>query len=540
MKPIMTLLVITMVMVAAAGCRPGPEVGGALQLAVIGNPNLFNPLLSSDPSSREIEARIFEGLVGFNEKLERVGVLATHWEFSQDGRAWTFYLKEGVLWHDGYPFTAADVKFTFETAAFARDYPGPQQDRFSVLEGVEVLDDYRVRFLLKTPFAPFIHNLGLPIVPKHIFDPLAANLDSYPSVGEMFSHPANWLPVGTGPWRYGGWYGEQIILERNQHYHGQPAPYIETLIYNIHPNLDSAVTALTQGRLDYLAGIPDQTLAELEEGLAQDYNFFAHPDLSYDYLGFNFREDAFGGGENPLRDLLVRQAIAAAINRQDLVDQVLGGRGQVVHSPVPRSSWAQAEDDLLNLHSYNPARAQALLEQAGWTLDQEGYRTKNGQRLELTITLSGDSPRQEKLAQMLKDNLQAVGLDICLNKVGWKDFLHLYVYPGNYQLVLFGWSLGADPDAYSMFHSSQAAGGLNFGGYANENVDTLLVLGRSTLESQIRREVYFQLQAELSRDLPYVFLCSRNLTTVVRKDVYGIVSSPLGLIAQEFWYIKPK
>jgi peptide/nickel transport system substrate-binding protein len=336
--------------------------------------------------------------------------------------------------------------------------------------------------------------------------------------------------VGTGPWRFGGWNGEQIVLERNEQYHGGPAPYIETLVYNIYSTLESAVTALTQGKLDYLAGIPDLALAELEKTVAKNYNFVSHPDLSYDYLGFNFREDAFGRSSlNPLRDPLVRQAIAAAIHRQDLVDQVLGGRGQVVHSPVPRGSWALAEEAYIDLHSFNPARAQALLEQAGWTLDQEGYRAKNGQRLELTITLNGDSPRQVKLAQMIKNNLRSVGLDIGLIKVAWEDLLYFYVYPGNYHLVLFGWSLGADPDAYSIFHSSQAAGGLNFGAYANETVDALSVLGRNTLES---------LQAELSLDLPYTFLFSRDLTSVVRMDVRGIVSSPLGLIALESWYIK--
>ena len=544
-KSLVMLLAVVLVAVLLAGCSSkGPAIGGVLVQPMDGViPGVFNTMLTADAASAAIEGHIFEGLIRLNQHMEPVGLLASKWEISPDNLEWTFYLKEGVKWHDGMPFTAHDVQFTYETMAFNGEYPGPWADNFRLLENIEVLDDLTVKFILSQAFAPFMDNLDHGIMPRHIFDPQHAEGENMVSIADMFSHPANLEPVGTGPWLLAQGNGNHIDLVRNENYHGR-GPYIATKQYKFIQGADIIVSALEAGVIDMIPAVPDgyyeRLMTKLGPDGADSHEFYESQRLAYDYLGFNHWPEAFGEGkENPFTNLRVRQALAHGINRQQCIDTILNGRGTIMDSSIPPSSWAYAEERVM-VYEYDSLRAAQLLDEAGWLLDAEDsfrYKTLpdgSRQKFEFTITLDKSDTRRGAVAVFAQEQWRALGMDVTLDMVDRSVFLSNYVIPGNYEMIVMGWSLGrGDPDGYTFFHSTQ-----NDAAYNNSVVDSLLERGRTIPEIEARREIYANLQAQLSYDLPYIFLFTETVTTVINKKVQGVVVGPLGPCCQESWYIE--
>jgi peptide/nickel transport system substrate-binding protein len=524
-------------------------VGGELVQGIVGVPNLFQPILSSDAASGTIEALIFEGLVRYDESMERVGLLAREWEISPDQLRWTFHLKEGVKWHDGKPFTAYDVEFTFRTVAFDEDYPGPRRSSLSLLEDIQVMDEHTICFILKRPFGPFMNSLGIGIIPRHLFDPEHYEGEGEPTpIAEMYYNPYNWRPVGTGPWQLEEWVeGETITLVRNPHYHQRNLPFIAKLRFKLFDNVTEAVDALLAGEID-LQPIPASAVPAVKEALKESHNLFESMNLAYDYLGFNHREQAFGHDKiNPWTDLAVRQAVAMALDRQEMIDIIYNGRGTVMDSSIPPVSWAYAGDEAITRYQYDPAQAIHLLAQAGWVLRgdiESEYRWFNKgtpeeprwQMFEFDLALQKNSPVRKQIALLTQQYLHEVGIKVNLRILDWRELLNDVVIPGSYHMVLMGWNLPTDPDSFNIFHSDMVDS-LNDGAYSNPRVDQLLVLGRETVDIQARKAIYASLQAELSRDLPYVFLFTTWNMTAVHKRVRGVTVGAQGLLFPERWYI---
>jgi peptide/nickel transport system substrate-binding protein len=533
-------MVLALVAVLAVGCAPkGPAIGGVLYRSMIGNPNLFNPILSSDTASSAVEGHIFEGLVRYDENMQRVGQLAERWEISDNNLEWTFFLRQDVNWQDGEKFTAHDVVFTIGTTAFHPDYPGPRASMFNLVEDIVAVDDHTVKFILSAPFGPFMNNVGFSIIPRHIFDPEVATGANKVAIADMMSHPMNWDPMGTGPYKYGEWQeGEFITVVRNENYYNGNYPYIETVYWKFIEDLNTAVSALEAGEIDIFAGIPDDDLDRVKANLEGTHNFYSYQDLGYDYLGLNFRPEAFGEGRiNPWLDRNVRRAIAHALNRKEFVDTILHGRGVLMHSHVPPVSWAY-NDDATMKYEYNPEKAGQLLDQAGWKMESDGWRYKDGQKFTFQLTTNAGNNRRETIGILTQEDLKQVGIDVELNYIEWSHLLNNYVYPGTFEVIIIGWSLGADPDAYSIFHSSQSESGLNFGKYENPQIDEILIRGRETVDIEERKVIYAEMQKILSEELPYIFLFSRQLTAAAHMRVHDITPSALGLWWFERWYIE--
>lgn len=549
-RSIALLLILVLLGAPVTGCRlRGPAVGGELVQGIVGEPNLFQPILSSDAASGTIEALIFEGLVRYDESMERVGLLAREWEISPDQLRWTFHLKEGVKWHDGKPFTAYDVEFTFRTVAFDEDYPGPRRSSLSLLEDIQVVDEHTICFILKRPFGPFMNSLGIGIIPRHLFDPEHYEGEGKPTpIAEMYNNPYNWQPVGTGPWQLEEWVeGEAITLVRNPHYHQGSLPYIAKLKFILYDNVTEAVDALLAGEID-LQPIPASGVTAVKEALGRSHNFLESMNLAYDYLGFNHREQAFGHDNiNPWTDLAVRQAVAMALDRQEMIDIIYNGRGTVMDSSIPPVSWAYAGDEAITRYQYDLVQAKRLLAQAGWVFRDDiesEYRWFNKgtpeephwQMFEFDLALQKNSPVREQIALLAQQYLKEAGIKVNLKILDWRELLNDVVIPGSYHMVLMGWNLPADPDGFNIFHSEMVES-LNDGAYSNTRVDQLLVLGRETVDIQARKAIYATLQAELSRDLPYVFLFTTWNMTAVHKRVQGVTVGAQGLLYPERWHI---
>src|SRR5690554_3262107 len=516
MKPKLILLALCLLLVTVSACN-APPTGGTVNYALVGEPELLNPLLPSNDAALTVEDCIFQGLLSYDENLQLRGQLAQSWETSSDNLELTFYLRDDVIWHDGTPFTAGDVEFTFATLVADEKLAGD----FSLLEDIEVLDEHTIKFTVSEVQGSFLANFTQGIVPRHIFDPEIAQED-------LSDNAASWQPVGTGPFVFGAWVDNQYLtLERNEDYYGA-SPYLDGLCFKFYPDMTSALSALETGEVDFLEDVPPELAEELEP-LAETHSFHIYNDEGYQALIFNFRTDA------PWQDSQVRSAMAYALDRDKIVEEVLDGYGVVMDSPQPPTSWIHSED--VSHYGYDPALARLLLNRAGWLQDSDGWRYKDGERLTCQLTLREDSDFHITVAQQVLTFWQDVGIEVELNELDLPNLLGQHVYPGNFDLVLMGFSIGPDPDVYDFFHTTAVKKGMNPGKYSNDEVDRLLVKGRNTMDIETRRQTYSELQIILSEDLPYIFLFSKGFTAVVSNDVDGITMSPQGPVQPEKWYM---
>ncbi|HWI60860.1 MAG TPA: peptide-binding protein [Symbiobacteriaceae bacterium] len=502
-----------------------PKIQGRLTWSAVGEPVTLNPLLHTDVNSQWVTQRVFSGLVEINEKLEVAPDLATGWTTSPDGLQWTFKLRTNVKFHDGQPMTAEDVAYTFN-AIKDKGYTGPRSGDFAALEKVEVIDPATVKFTLKEPFAPFLSNLTYGILPKHVFG-------SKP-VAEMKDNPANRKPVGTGPYKLGEWVpGQYLTLVRNDAYYAE-GPYIPEMVQKFVQDGNVATAKLEAGEFD-IGAIPPTSVKRFQEKQSSVFNFFPYQGTGFEYLAFNLT--------NPgLKDKAVRQAIAYAVDRQTVVNDILEGQGIVLNAPVPPASWAYAEAPIK--YPFDKAKAVKTLEDAGYTKGADGVYAKGGQRLSFTIITNTGSSVRESECLFIQKALKDIGIEIKFNLVELATFQGKVMPTGAFDMVLNRANLNVDPDPYTYFHSSQgqknAKGtfvGFNISQYSNPEIDKLLEEGRRTVDQAKRKEIYAKYQQIIAEDIPWLVMFNYKSTYAIKKNVQGVVMSPVGPTKGRVWYM---
>ncbi|QNO15690.1 hypothetical protein HYG86_13335 [Alkalicella caledoniensis] len=537
-KTILMAISLVLIVGLAVGCSPpDTQVGGTFRWGVGSDPALMNPILYQDATSGEFIDRMFEGLIRYDENLERVPLLADSWDFADDFLSVTFYLKEGVLWHDGEPFTSEDVVFTFETMMHP-DYPGVRASMFSTLESIVALDEHTVQFNLKEEFGPVMNNLGFNIIPKHIYSVNPENGEPWP-IADLMDHPNNYdNVVGTGPFVWKEWKtGEYISFTRNENYHVEGVPYFEEFLMTIYGGLEAMMMALEVGNeLDY-GTIQADKVADMEkkgQNGDETYELITYDGLSYSYIGMNQKEGLFGeGNENFFQDLRVRQAIAHAAPIEDMIQNIYSGNAYRLHSSVPRSSWAYSEEGLTK-YDYDLEAAAALLDEAGWELSADGFRYKNGQKLSFELATNASNQMRVDVITIMQDELTKIGVEVRLEAMEWQAFLDHVTKEKDAHAFVLGWNLAVDPDAYSIFHSA-ATSNNNSIYYANEEADYWIMKGRNSLDIEVRKEAYAELAKILSHDLPYVFLFAPKSVDAIRTGIEGYTVGQTGLFFMENW-----
>jgi peptide/nickel transport system substrate-binding protein len=503
-----------------------PDSGGAYIEGIAGNPNLINPILcQANPVDKDLVQLIFNGLTRPNDKGEILPDLAERWDISADGMAYTFYLRQGVTWHDGAPFTAADVVFTVNMIK----HPGFQgvpflSDMWRTIV-VEQIDTYRVRLVLRAPFAPFLDYTTIGILPQHIL----GNVPPETLAAAKF----NAAPVGTGPYKLGEVSARRIALVANPDYYGA-RPYIERLEFVFYPDEHSVVAARERGEIAGLARILPEYLPAVrkDEGLT----LYSAPISGYTLVYLNLDKGIF-------QDRAVRQAMLWALDRQKLVDEVLGGQGIVIHSPILPNSWAYEP----NVPQYRQdlRKARQLLEDAGWLDgDGDGVRERGTQRLEFILATNEGDPTRVRLTQAISSQLAEVGIKAVPQVVGWEELVGQMLKLGRYDAILSGWQdLPPDPDPYPYWHSSQAGeDGLNYANYINETADLLLQEARSGNDKQQRIELYRHFQDLFARDVPSLLLYQPISNYAVDASIKNVQVSPQFESSDRFrtlaqWYV---
>jgi len=485
--------------------------------ASLGDASHLNPVLATDSASNEIVGLVFNGLVKYDKNLHIAGDLAESFETLRGGREIIFRLRPGLRWQDGLPVTSDDVRFTFEKLTdpsvrtpFSADY--------ARVDRLETPDPLTIRVFYKEPFAPALESWTRGIIPRHVY-----------GTGDFNGHPANRRPIGTGPYIFVEWKSdEKIILKANPDY-WEGKPHISRYIFRVIPDAAVQFLELRNESVDTVSLTPDQYKAY--DVFFRSYNKFRYPSFSYTYLGFNLNRPLF-------KDRRVREAIACALNKQEIIDGVLLGMGAPATGPFPPQSWAY--DPGVKDFAYDPERAKALLAEAGWTASKgDGVLYKDGRPFAFTVVTNQGNKLREMTAVILQSHLAAIGIKMNIRIIEWSSFLHNFIDPGNFDATILGWSTGIDPDQYVIWHSSQRGPGkYNFVGYANPEADRLLEEGRREFDPARRRDIYRRLHRILHDDLPYLFLYYPESLPVVHKRFVGVETAPIG-IGWNFntWYV---
>jgi peptide/nickel transport system substrate-binding protein len=494
--------------------------GDTIIMGTIGDASNLIPPLASDASSSTITGHVYNGLIRYDKNMRFEGDLAESWDISDDGREITFHLRKGVRWHDGEPFTSADVLFTYKLM-IDPETPTAYAERYKQVEEAMAPDAYTFKVRYAEPLAPALVSWAMGICPEHLLK------DEDISTSELARNP-----VGTGPFRFVKWDpGEQIVLERNEDYF-EGAPYIKRIVYRIVPDTTTMFLELQSGGLDYMGLTPLQYARQTESpAFKRRFNKYRYPAFAYTYLGYNLRKPMF-------QDRRVRQAISYAIDKQEIVDGVLLGLGQPATGPYKPGSWPYNPE--VQRYPYAPDKARALLDAAGWKdRDGDGVRDKDGQALAFTILTNQGNDQRIKAGEIIQRRLQEVGIEVKLRVIEWASFLKEFIYTGRFDATILGWTIPVDPDGYNIWHSSKTGPReLNFIGYSNPEVDRLLEQGRRVLGVDKRRPVYHRLQEILAEDVPYTFLYVPDSLPVVARRFHGIEEAPAGIMHNfNRWYV---
>ena len=513
--------------VEQGSARPGekPAYGDTFIESLTGNISGLIPNVLSDSASFEIGSMLYSGLITRDKDLNIIGELAESWTFSQDCLDLTFNLRRNVRWHDGRPFTAADVVFTYETMIHPKT-PTAYREDFKAVAEVAAPDPYTLRVRYKQPYAKALQSWGLWMLPRHL-------LESYVREGRLREAPQNRSnPVGTGAYRFGEWKpGEKVVLVANPDYF-EGRPHLGRVVYRIIPSQATIFLELKAKGVD-AAGLTALQFKRQTEypAFRKAYHKYEYPANAYTYLGFNLKDPRFA-------DRRVRQAIAHAINKRELIDGVLLGLGREATGPYKPGTWAHNPD--VPTYPYDMAKARALLAAAGWTeTNADGVLVRNDQPFTFELLTNQGNDERKKVAEIVQASLKELGIQVDIRVIEWASLLKEYIKKRRFEAIILGWGIGLDPDQYEIWHSSKTGPDeLNHISYANPEVDALLEQGRTSCRQEERKKSYARFQEVLAEDQPYVFLYFRDALPVVSSRVRGIVPAPSG-IRYNFneWYV---
>ncbi|TAK89554.1 hypothetical protein EPO04_00355 [Patescibacteria group bacterium] len=479
-----------------------PLAGGRYTEAVFGDMTTINPILPTTSAGSDASRLVFNGLTAFNTQGELKGDLAERWDVSPDGKTYTFHLRQGVTWHDGVPFTSQDVLFTL-TAIQNPDTRSPLAPTWKGVTA-EAPDDQTVVFKLPKPYTPFVNATTVGILPRHSLERTEPRLLR---ISDFNQHP-----IGTGPYRVRQLYAERGELElqaNGDYFKGQP--YIQAIVLRSYESSDDALQAYRRRQVMGIAQLrPGQVSEAAETGTLK-----LHEAGVPDRVGVFFKTKS-----GITSDKAVRAALALATDRGEIVKNEFDGYASTASSPLiaPKmSSVGLAQPSRTNIEA-----AKASLEAAGWKVGADGVRTKNGQPLTLKLVTQSQTA-YGAVAHRLQEQWRAAGVKLEVEEVSAETLQQSHIRPRNYDVLLYAINLGADPDVYAFWHSSQAADpGLNLSTYNSKTADAALEAGRIVRDGPTRAAKYRNFIQAWVQDTPAIMLYTPTYIYAVDREVRGI------------------
>ena len=522
-------------------CEPG-DYGGIFILNETTQPTTFNPLVPNNLSTSMVLSRLLSNLVEFNPKTELFEpALAESWTVTEDGLSYTFNLRKGLLWSDGHPFTAEDVVFTFdcilsevideETGEKRPRYPSRYYQQFHI-NGVPIeytlIDAHTVRFDLPTTYAPFLYDIGVALLPKHI---LGEAFDSGSFMKEWTTQTAIESPeaiVGLGPFKIFSYKpGERLVLEPNPHYWradraGQRLPYLDYLVIKFVSEANTAIAHFATGKSD-ASGVGADDYEWVKKA-ADVYDFSITnrgPSSSVNFFWFNQNPESSEDGVpyvEPYKfawfsDKRFRKAILHGFNRKGIIDAVLFGKGEPLHSIIPpaQGEWHNPE---VNKYEYSQEKARELFKAIGFTWNSEGQLLDAfGNQVSFNLLLV-ESASYDLIGITFVENMKDLGIEVRLERADFATLLKRTDGTFDYDMTILGWgssSAAYDPSGskalylssgkYHMWYPNQKTPATEW----EARIDTLIKLQEQTLDRKQRIAYMHEVQAILSDELPLLF-----------------------------------
>lgn len=493
-----------------------PVSGGTYTEAALGSVQGLNPVLPEGVASTDINRLIYSGLTRYNSRRQLIPDLATSWEISPDGKTYTFHLRKGVKWHDGVPFTSADVAFTL-TAIQNPDSRSPLASSWQGVK-VEIKDDHTIAFILPTPLNSFLDSTTLGIVPRHLLESIEPS--------QLRVAAFNQRPVGTGPFviKTFAASAREIELSANpQYYLGQPK--LDGVLFKLYDTPTAAFQAYAQHQVNAVGRIkPDRhDQSSTLKGLTT--HSFTLPEETTLF---------FANGDPVLADKDLRGILSRSLDRPAILSRAAASQGVTLTQPLLPGQTGYT--NRYAAASLEPAAAREALEAAGWKLPAgSSARTKDGRKLQFSLaTLAGGE--LERAAREIKRQYALIGVGINIKTADLADLQQTYMRPRNFQMLLYGVNLGADPDVYSYWHSTQIKDpGVNLAGYASDDADKALEAGRIKADPQIRQGKYDTFLKAWNADNPAAVLYQTSYQYGTSEELAGVKAHRLTVPADRFY-----
>ena len=497
-----------------------PVPGDTFIDSSIGDASTLIPILASDSASHSVAGLIYNGLVKYDKDLKLIGDLAESWEILDKGLTIRFHLRKNVLWHDGQPFTSRDVLFTYRTMCDPKT-PTAYADPFLQVKDARVLDDFTFQVHYEKPFAPALESWGLSVLPEHLL-----------KGKDIVKSPLSRHPVGTGPYIFQNWEsGAKITLQANPRYF-EGRPFIDRYVYRVIPDSATMFLELKSGTIDRMGLTPMQYTRQTETSYFKHYfKKYCYLSFSYTYLGYNLKNPLF-------KDSRVRQAISCAIDKQELIDVVHMGLGQIATGPYKPGTWVY--NPQVKRYPFNQQQARELLSKAGWDdHDGDGVIDRDGTPFQFTILTNIGNNERAKCAEIIQYRLAQVGIRVKIRIIEWASFINQFINQRRFEAVILGWTIPQDPDLYDIWYSGKTKPEeLNFISYSNVEVDGLLIKARNTFDQNERRNYYFRIQEILAEEQPCTFLYVPDALPVISSRFHGIEPAPIGIDYNFIkWYV---
>ena len=482
-----------------------PEPGGKITEGVIGAPRFVNPVLAISQTDKDLSKLIYAGLMTRDATGTLVPELAESYSISDDALVYTFILRDNLSFHDGTPLTSDDVLFTIEKAM----QPGIKSPERANWEGVtiEQVDARTITFTLTKPYAQFLQNTLLGILPQEHWGELSAD--------EFIFSKLNTTPIGSGPYQFvsavhsASGIPSSFRLARYSDY-VRGTPYIKKFTMNFYSNKDALENALQSGNITSMSEVSPHSVDSL---LAESTHKVLVATLPRIFAVFFNQSHS-----EVLEYKVVRNVLRDVIDKEQLITTILNGYGESIDSVLLPDTNKDTDTNVLSI-----ADGKAQLEKAGWELnDEDGVYYKGELPLAFTLT-TANSAELKDMATSVAATWAKLGAQVKVEVFEPGNLTQSVLRSREYDALLFGEIVGTEPDLYAFWHSSQRNDpGLNIANYTNSTVDSLLIKARKTVDSAARAEVYSTVADTIDADAPAVFLYAPNYIYITDKDIRGI------------------
>jgi len=500
-----------------------------LYLRLAANPNTLNPLFVSSTYDFMVVDPLFTGMFTFKKDLlwKLNEEMVEEFIESEDHTEFIIKIKPGFTWHDGHPWTAHDIVYSWQQILDPQVPCQTQKPTTEPIKQCVALDDYTIKYVQPEPLATAHWNLSFPIIPKHIFEKHKAEFPDL-KTGEYYNGLAR-HPVGSGAYRMVEWIANtKIVLERWDDYAGEK-PYFKKIVFRIVPDDNMAMLSFEKQQLDALDQLSAQKFAwETTEETLKDFGYKAMGEQwVFGYIGWNM------DGSNPFfNDQRVRYAMTHALNIPLILNKIFYNLATPCYGNYHPKNWAYNPE--IEPVGYDLKMAGEKLDEAGWSIDpDDGWRYKeiDGKEVpfEFTLLTPQESPYSPKIAAIYQEDLKKLGVRMSTRLIEFSSFIET-VRKHEFQAEIAAWGTGTDPDTgWNLWRTEEYSKGRNYGGYSNARVDELFALGRREFDFEKRSKIYQEIHKLIYDDQPYTWIYYRPTLALFNKRIKGVQFSPRGL-----------